>query len=268
MKNAMFVLGAVDPEMRAIESLLRAQQVRFEYARVGGKRVYPANAYQAGLPEAARALLKAGGRVYAVECIDRLPAGVTRIDHHRPGDPGYSRPPAEYWAASSFGQTVAALGEACGASLRISAEMRMIAAADHCLGAAYQGECPGIDPAALIRWHITARARYEQRPETEVQADVEATRQTLRDCPRIELAPGIYAADVRGQPVAELLLAAARDGQCCLSAITARDGRTKIGCLVGSPVQVSAFMQSWAPTHHLVDIYGDSIRGYAGAYVP
>lgn len=27
------------------------------------------------------------------------------------------------------------------------------AAADHCLAAAYRGECPGVDPDALMRWH-------------------------------------------------------------------------------------------------------------------
>lgn len=26
-------------------------------------------------------------------------------------------------------------------------------------------------------------------------------------------------------------------------------------------------MQSWAPAQHLVDIYGDPVRGFAGAYV-
>src|SRR5690606_4181877 len=28
------------------------------------------------------------------------------------------------------------------------------AAADHCLAAAYRGECPGIDPNALMRWRV------------------------------------------------------------------------------------------------------------------
>lgn len=115
-----------------------------------------------------------------------------------------------------------------------------------------------------MRWHVASRADYEKRTETAVRQDVDAT----REVPRIELAPGLFAADVRGYPVAELLLAAARDGQCCLSAVKARDGRTKIGCLVGSQAQISAFMQSWAPAHHLVDIYGDCMRGFAGAYVP
>jgi hypothetical protein len=84
----------------------------------------------------------------------------------------------------------------------------------------------------------------------------------------VELAPGVFAADLRDRFVPELPLAAARDGQCCLSAVKARDGRTKVGCLVGTPAQVAAFIDSWVPAHQLVDVYGDSARGFAGAYRP
>lgn len=267
MQQVIFVLGAADPEMRAIESLLSRSGLPFVYAAVNGTRVYPANAYKAEVPREAVEVLELGGRVYLVECVAHAPAHAIRIDHHHPGDPGYGRAPAEFWQASSIGQTVRVLVNDLGVPVVVTNKMRMVAAADHCLGAAYQGECPGIDPDALMRWHITARANYEQRSETAVREDVETTRRLLHEVPRIELAPGLFAADVRGYPVAELLLAAARDGQCCLSAVKARDGRTKIGCLVGSQAQVLAFMQIWAPAHHLVDIYGDSVRGFAGAYV-
>lgn len=268
MQNIFFVLGAADPEMRAIERLLSERKVQFMHASIDGKRVYPANAYRAQMPQPALEALRQGGKLYLVECIDPAPPGALRIDHHRPGDPGYGHPPGQYWEASSLGQTVAALESDTGVPVGITPEMRMLAAADHCLGAAYRGECPGVEPDALMHWHIASRARYEKRPQADVQADVEATRKTLRTAPRVELAPGLYAADVRGLPAAELPLAAARDAQCCLSAVRARDGRTKIGCLVGTPRQISAFMQVWAPAHGLVDGYGDPVRGFAGAYLP
>lgn len=268
MRDVVFVLGAADPEMRAIESLLSASGAPFVHAAVGKQRVYPANAYKAKVPRAAAEALRRGDRVYLVECVAHAPLQALRIDHHHPGDPGYGHPPAQFWEASSIGQTVRALVNDVGVPVAVTGEMRMVAAADHCLGAAYRGECPGIDPEALMRWHVASRAGYEKRTENAVRQDVDATREVLREVPRIELAPGLFAADVRGYPVAELLLAAARDGQCCLSAVKARDGRTKIGCLVGSQAQISAFMQDWAPAHHLVDIYGDSMRGFAGAYVP
>ncbi|MGH8110709.1 MAG: hypothetical protein ACREPL_02035 [Rhodanobacteraceae bacterium] len=268
MQDVMFVLGAADPEMNTVEGLLVASGVPFLHASAGGKRVYPANAYRAEAPAEALAVLQRGGCVYLVECVGHAPDGAIRIDHHYPGDPGYGRPPADYWQASSLGQTVGALTHGITDGVTITPDMRMVAAADHCLGAAYSGECPGVEPDALMRWHVASRAAFEGRTERAVMQDVEVARKALRGAPRVELAPGVCAADMRDTPVRELLMAAAREGQCCLSAVKARDGRTKIGCLVGSPTQVETFMQTWAPAQHLVDVYGDSVRGFAGAYVP
>src|SRR5690606_38859652 len=156
----------------------------------------------------------AGSTVYAVECIDMLPNNWwVRIDHHRPGDPGYGRPPAEFMAASSLGQVIAELarrqnlpavwrceehvlerapngcvkGNPYGpywhvgitpadASRRLSwgellydhslvlpRAFVLAAAADHCLAAAYRGECPGVDPDALLRWRAWERAQFQVR---------------------------------------------------------------------------------------------------------
>ncbi|MBN8714679.1 MAG: hypothetical protein J0H50_12040 [Xanthomonadales bacterium] len=265
--GTLFVLGAADPEMHAIEELLAGLNAPFVFATVGAKRVYPGNAYRAAMPAVAMAALHGGEDVYLVECIGDAPRAARRIDHHRPGDPGYGRPPAGFWAASSIGQTVAALHARLAREVEVTPAMRLVAAADHCLGAAYRGECPGIEPGALLAWHVASRAAFERRSGEALLCDVEASRSALRHAPRVLLAADVEVADMRTQAAPELLLAAAREGQCCLSAVTARDGRTKIGCLVGSPRQVSAFMQSWAPAQHLVDIYGDPVRGFAGAYI-
>jgi hypothetical protein len=50
-------------------------------------------------------------------------------------------------------------GEASGAakyrgSVWIPQRYVLAAAADHCLAAAYRGECPGVDPDALMRWRV------------------------------------------------------------------------------------------------------------------
>ena len=37
------------------------------------------------------------------------------------------------------------------------------AAADHCLGAAYQGLCPGVDPDELMQWRVESRAKFQDR---------------------------------------------------------------------------------------------------------
>ncbi|HEU0276792.1 MAG TPA: hypothetical protein VFQ95_03080 [Rhodanobacteraceae bacterium] len=267
MPNLLFVLGAADPEMNAIEHLLHGHGVPFVHATTGGKRVYPANAYRAGMPPRARATLHADGQVYLVECVGAAARRAQRIDHHRPGDPGYGQPPVRYWQASSLGQTIAVLDAALlPDTVAVTPELRMVAAADHCLGAAYRGLCPGVDPDALFHWHLASRAAFLHQSESQVLGAIEAAQAALRTAASVELAPGILVADMRDRSYPELPLAAARSGRCCISQVTARDGRTKIGCLVGSPAEVESFMHNWAPAQRLTGIYGDAIRGFAGAY--
>lgn len=37
------------------------------------------------------------GGAYLVECDGEMSVDAATIDHHRPGDPGYGRPPEEQW---------------------------------------------------------------------------------------------------------------------------------------------------------------------------
>lgn len=110
MANRLWVLGAADPELVAIEGLLTAANERFVYA-VGsdGKRVHPGNAYKAEWPKEGD-----GATLFVVECGFASPedgslsnfSGLVVIDHHRPGDPGYGRKPEEFLRASSLGQVI------------------------------------------------------------------------------------------------------------------------------------------------------------------
>lgn len=355
MRHRLWVLGAPDPEMEAIEGLLRQCGEEIIYATdEGGRRVHPGNAYRCPVPE-----VPEGSTVYAVECIDTLPDGWVRIDHHRPGDPGYGRPPVEFMPASSIGQVIAVLatmrtwceetpdgktyypweipiqkagwrtlpggchhdhdeswgieeigeytvysyGDVSGDVLvkemveeggyyhvppvgwvyvasRGSHELGwsvdaiviperfvLCAAADHCLASAYRGECPGVDPDALMRWRAESRARFQRRSVEDVLADVERARAALREAPVVSLAEGIYARDLRGPAIPELPEAAAREGECFLASLRERDGKTKIVCQSGAPEQIEAFIRVWAPAQGLTDIYGDPARGFAGGYL-
>lgn len=236
IERRIWVLGAPDPEMAAIEQLLRECGETVVYATTGdGERVTPATAYRCPVPEAPE-----GATVYAVECIDVLPDGWVRIDHHRPGDPGYGRQPSEFLEASSIGQVIAELAKRgrlpeswdtidgpldepgvfvfeardigepaewmvaieahafsaedggepdfdCATCAIIPRDLVLTAAADHCLGAAYAGECPGVDPDALMRWRAESRARFQGRTVEEVLADVEMARESLRRAPTVVL---------------------------------------------------------------------------------
>jgi len=209
MADRIWIMSSSDPEMETIEGLLREAGERIIYALgPDGARVRAADAYRvAALSEP----IPAGSVVYRVECDGpAIPPDAVVIDHHRPGDPGYGRPPEEFLPASSIGQVIAELarqenlpavwrckgqglesapigcvkwnpygpywhvgitpadasrrlswGELLFAhSLVLPNDIVLTAAADHCLGAAYRGECPGVDPDALMRWRAESRARF------------------------------------------------------------------------------------------------------------
>jgi len=263
----MWVLGAPDPEMEQIEQLLNAVGETVVYATKDGKRVTPDNAYKANgviRPDGTRGIAAPADYWVLVEClvdVDKLKddvgrydgfVGVETVDHHRPGDRGYGRPPTEFLQASSIGQVIYMLAyheitlpwqkvgwrtsdDGNGANYNVTVsiysdsnyitqincqyphwmqeiekhltdmgvpvhahavgdiaiggdrrwyvcvkdfsthgcEEWMIiprhivhaAAADHCLAAAYRGECPGVDPDDLMRWRVATRARHQGRAQ-------------------------------------------------------------------------------------------------------
>src|SRR5690606_1122518 len=313
MTGRLWILGAPDPEMAAIESLLRECGERVEYALDDrGERVTAATAYRCPVPE-----VPEGATVYAVECLDAVPEGWVRIDHHRPGDPGYGRPPSEFLPASSLGQVIAELSRLgrlpvvwrcqeqglesapigcvkwnpygpywhvgitpADASRRLSwgellydhslvlpHVLVLTAAADHCLGAAYRGECPGVDPDALMHWRAESRARFQGRSVGEILADIEATSDALREAlgsdpifleptgpecgdPQcschLDSIPRV--ADMRREPPwPELPEASCRTGIGYVAGpLRSPDGRRRITCS-GTAEQIRAFLNHWAP---------------------
>lgn len=142
------------------------------------------------------------------------------------------------------------------------------AAADHCLAAAYRGECSGVDPDALMDWRIETRAAFRERPASEILADINRACMVLREAPNIDIG-GYAVRDLRDRVVPELPEAALREEAAYLTLVTDRDGRRKV--VLGGRTfskMVKAFMAEWAPAHGLVDIYGDPARGFAGGYLP
>jgi hypothetical protein len=244
-------------------------------------------------------------------------AVVVRIDHHAPGDPGYGRPPAEFLPASSIGQVISELARlgklhqwqrlpwmipaeagayipartAPGADdpdwwvyadpnriARVPQGLVLAAAADHCLGAAYRGECPGVDPDELMRWRAESRAAHQGRSVEDILADIEITTAALQAADNVVLrerlghcgpGPHIAVRDMRRDPpYPELPDAAARAGVGYIAGpVVDPSGASKIVCS-GYAEQVEAFVAAWAPEQGLERIYGDSARGFAGGYLP
>jgi hypothetical protein len=271
MINRIWILGAPDPEMAAIESLLLSVGERVAHAgfldpaRPGCFRRCHAGDANAAKAHQYRVDCGDAGDSHETWCLvectvptpDECP--VVRIDHHRPGDPGFGLSPSDFWMASSLGQVCALLG-------RFPApELILIAAADHCLGAAYRGECPGVDPEVLKKFRAEERAKFQGRHVEEVMADIEATTHALRAAPSIEL----QIRDMRREiPWPELVEAGTIAGVSYIAGpLACPDGRKKIVCS-GSADQIRAFMSDFEPSLGLVGIYGDPARGFAGGYLP
>lgn len=270
----LFVLGAPDPEMAAIERLADRHGHLVAYAAWRGRRVHAGVAYKADdvLDAVLDVSLTPPRGPVLVEC-GFVPAhpihecAPTLVDHHNPGDPGFGAPPAEYWRASSLGQ-VCELLEIPDAE--VTDGMRLAAAADHCLAAAYAGACPGVGFDALrthrlkqrATWLATGPAAATERalhgigeackarglrvPTTEgdiervLEVAYEYTKEKLRDAPRVQLGLDhnwrrevIDLRDVGSLP--ELPEVLAQTGQCAIYRMVpragARDARVKVGII-------------------------------------
>lgn len=278
MQPIHFIVGSKDPEMDLIKELIwTAKEVGMKgvaglsHATCRGNPVHSGNAH---LADGTDTRPGRGTRAVFVECRVKHVRSVRVIDHHRPGDPGFDCPPEQYWEGSSLGQTVSFLEQiATRAELEklhqaLSSrwdDMRMAAAADHCLGSAYQGRCPGVDPLALRYWRVISKSRYRSECPAAILAKVQhatswlktADRFTLND-ERVALVPEEVpelpeASAILGTPVEYLLE-------------DKRTGRTKIGLLNASVHTIREWMSKRAPLLGLDDIYGSPMRGYAGGY--
>lgn len=252
MSDRFWLLGASDHEMTAIEELLGVGcGEEYAYATIGGRRVHAGNAWRS---EGCSRPIPPGIPVVLVEC--RV-SGVdgTICDHHAPGDPGYGIEPAGYWLGSSLGQVCALLG------VEPTPHLRRVAAADHCLGAAYRGECPGVDPEELLASRVRSKAEYRRVPAQVVIEEIRLTQAALSEAPIT--ASGLR--DMRGCVWPEMPEAALSLGFGYIAGpIPCPDGRRKIVCS-GTASQVESFMRDAA---WLVGVYGDPVRGFAGGYLP
>jgi hypothetical protein len=287
--SVFIVFGAADPEQVAAEEVCRDLGIPFGYAQANGARVHPGNAYKAD-PEDFGGAGNVPTQCILFECkpayvVDSSPEDGPEdvptivVDHHRPGDPGYGLPPSQYWEGSSIGQLCALLG------VEPTPGLRMVAAADHCLHAAYRGECPGVNPDHLMNWRAQSRAAFQGRPVEEVLRDINKARIELtgRRVEWVETASGAVstwdhpwagAGDYGWEPyevlphfeetVPELPEAAAREGIPFTAVVKDRDGREKVVLQGATPAVISEWMESKKAQG--MEVYGDPERGFAGYY--
>jgi hypothetical protein len=262
-KDWTFVLGAQDPEMREIERVVTDAGLARLHAARDGRRCTPMTAYAAdgvvelGPDGIARArMLRPLAPAVFVECTLRGRAPAARVDHHHPGDPGFDAGPEDYLRGSSLGQVLALLER------EPTETQRLLAASDHCLTAAYQGRCPGVDPDELLFLRASWQAKISGRTLSDVvEGILDAAKRVKRhhDSERSEsrfLDPTQIPRDLpegsayAGMPVRYRALLP--------------DGVLKEMFKGGSAEAVEAFMAEHRAAGR--SVYGNPHRGYAGAY--
>ena len=265
-KDFIFVLGAQDPEMREIARVLRRENRAFVHAAQAGRPVAPRTAYDAtgvvrlsrsGRPVGEAVLLPQAPAVF-VECTLRGHAPMLRVDHHNPGDPGYAQPPERYLDGASIGQTLQLL------EIEPSETQKLLAAADHCLTAAYQGRCPGVDPTELLFMRASWRAKVSGRSLTDVVDGIlHAARQVCRSYDS-EYGESLFLDPTDMPP--DLPEGSAFAGRPVRYRELFPGGELKEMLKGASPEHIERFMAAHRAQGR--EVYGNPHRGYAGAYLP
>lgn len=271
-----FLLGAEDPEMDEIEKILRENGEAFLHARRHGERVKPWNAYEADTVD-----VPSGATLVLVECEPKKFNGkngiLRRIDHHREGDDGFTLLPENFWLASSIGQLYKLLNSVRPASEQLvpKQEHLVLAAMDHCLAQAMLGNCPGVSPEEVRKLSVeyTANRRglhvdavrsciHRMREQIWNSPIVTIGKQDVLDLSGVTVGPG-YSLDYvcLQQAIVELGLTALIKTRNSM-----RDQPKIILYGAATPETVVAFMNSYAPAHDLINVYGVPSRGHAGGY--
>jgi hypothetical protein len=263
-KQATFLLGAQDPEMREIERVITAAGRHYAHATHKGGRCSPSNAYVAsGAAMVSRdkvvrpfvVLPKAP--LVMVECSLLQHQPVARVDHHNPGDPGYDKRPEEYLAGSSIGQVLRLL------DMEATPTQRLLAAADHCLTAAYQGQCLDIDRGELLFLRASWQAKMSGRTLGDVVEGIINSARQVESRYDSELGESVFLDPT--EVTLDLPEGAAYAGKPVRYRALLPHGEIKEMLKGAAPVDIERFMENHAAAGRVV--YGNPFRGYAGAYL-
>ena len=260
--DCTFVLGAQDPEMREIERVVQSAGYACVVAAQGRQRVSPRTAYEADSvlhngPGGLRpAVLLPKAPIVTVECRLRGYAPIVAVDHHNPGDIGYEIGPDRYMEGASLGQVLSLLER------EPTETQRLLAAGDHCLTAAYQGECEGAPPDRLLELRASWQARVSGRRFSEVIGGILDAAVQVRARYDSDRGESRFL-DPIGVP-RDLPEGAAYAGLPVRYRQLLPDGVVKEMFKGGSPDAIERFMEEHRCAGRLA--YGNPYRGYAGAY--
>ena len=262
--KALLVLGAQDGEMREIEKVAKSLGIKYAHAAKAGIRTDSSKAYDADCIGILGAdgrfktmVLEPSRQVVFVECTVNGRTPRLRIDHHNPGDPGYDAPPEFYMKGSSLGQALALWGK------DPTDDQRLLAAADHCLTAAYQGLCPGVDPGELLFMRAAWQGLMTRRAMGETMISIMDAAKEVKKRFNVSKNASIFT-DLTKMP-RDLAEGAAYAGIAVIYRGMSPSGEMKEMIKGGSPDEIQVFMDEHKKSGRKV--YGNPHRGYAGAYL-
>lgn len=250
--------------MREIEKVLAAVGAPFCHAAVSQQRCHSGSAYSADSVVCVgrnahhrEFLLRPTEDVAFVECGLAGFEPVLCIDHHNPGDAGFDKGPADYLQGSSLAQVLNHYG------LEPTETQRLLCAADHCLTAAYQGECPGVDPDELLFMRASWQALMTYRSMGDTLTSILAAAKAVNQ--HYDPAAGMSIFLDPTRTPADLPEGAARAGKAVRYRSLSLDGVLKEMVKGGTPAQLAAFIAEHEALGRRT--YGNPYRGYAGAYL-
>lgn len=264
-KDCTFILGSQDPEMREIERVVDSEGHASLHAAQGRQRANPRTAYEADSVLSAGpgrtlrpALLLPKTPVVFVECRLQGYEPVLRVDHHNPGDPGFGLGPERYMEGSSLGQVLALFER------EPTQTQRLLAAGDHCLTAAYQGACEGVDPNDLLELRASWQALVGGRTLSDVIGGILDAADRVRANHVGEFGESRFL-DPTDVP-RDLPEGAAYAGIPVRYRALLPDGTMKEMFKGGTPEAIERFMEEHRTAGR--HVYGNPYRGYAGTYWP
>jgi hypothetical protein len=140
---------------------------------------------------------------------------------------------------------------------------RLIAAGDHCLTAAYQGQCPGVDPHELLFLRASWRASMSGRSLGDVMTGILDAASQLEKHFDAEVGESVFLDPV--EVSLDLAEGAAYVGMPLRYRELLPGGELKEMLKGATPKNIQRFMQAHAEAGR--SVYGNPFRGYAGAYL-
>jgi len=274
MKKSIVIFGAPDIEEQRARKIATTHGLILATATSSGAIVNPMTAYRAdGYIAESDSEIES---CIIFECSPSAAVGLKVIaccDHHNPGDVGFGLSAEKYFEASSLGQLVKFLG------VEPTQEDRVIAAADHCLAAAYAGQCPGVTAEEVLAMRLPEIMKRENvSSEVEAMAGIEAAVKQLKTPAKTVKLGGVELADVRDLGPIPFLVEAgvmtatpylAKGDKRFPDKVNLSGNEEIVSEFLGQAVMVDGrptYPNGWASKNGLLQAYGDPKRGFAGAY--